>query len=123
MQFVKILILNFQSVKNVSQISEQNPLRPWHQIRLHEQGLLVVCKSAERIEPLPDLVLDKLFRAVYAESPCRMLLLSRRISLTIMRSGWLSHARKLTYRLSLSKKTHTSVFSLATCPPLGSIWM
>ncbi len=26
------------------------------------------------------------------ESPCRMLLLSRRISLTTMRSGWLSHA-------------------------------
>ena len=57
------------------------------------------------------------------ESPWRMLLLSRRSSLATRRPGWLSHALKLTYRLSSSNDTQTSVFSVASTPACGSIWM
>ncbi len=56
-------------------------------------------------------------------SPCRILLLSRRISLVIRRLGSLSQMRIDTYTLLSSKATQTSVFSVAGWPPLGSIWM
>jgi hypothetical protein len=50
-------------------------------------------------------------------------MLSRRISLTIIRSGWLSDARVLTYTFSRSNATQTSVFSVAGTLWTGSFWI
>ena len=50
-----------------------------------------------------------------------MFRLSRRISLDRTRSGRLSQQRAITYTLSSSNSSHTSVFSDAGAPASGSV--
>ena len=52
-----------------------------------------------------------------------MRMLSRRISLAMIRSGRVSWQRATTYTLSRSKSSQTSVRSVAGSPSAGSFWM